>query len=160
MESRDNNILDDDREDAALRRMLARSGQPAPALLPPDLVTRTMRLLPTEPPAIAARNSDRRAAIGLMLRLALIIAIALVGLAGIWSAIAGGPSLAVLFGDGTSGLSRVLLTIELLAKPLLRTVGAGGALWLLAGLAAIAAAGWLWWRLLQRTPVYYAERAT
>jgi hypothetical protein len=119
-----------------------------------------MRLLPAEPPAIAARNSDRRAAIGLVLRLALIIAVALVALAGIWSAVAGGPSLAVLFGDGTSGLSRALLTIELLAKPLLRTVGAGGVLWLLAGLVAIAGAAWLWWRLLQRTPVYYAERAT
>jgi hypothetical protein len=119
-----------------------------------------MRSLPAEPPAVAARNSDRRAAIGLALGLALIVAVALVALAGIWSVVSGGPPLAVLFGNGASGLSRALLTIELLAKPLLRTVGAGGALWLLAGLTAMAAAGWLWWRLLQRTPVYYAERAT
>jgi hypothetical protein len=160
MGSRNDDFLDDEPADAALRRLLARSGQPAPAPSPPDLVTRTMRLLPAHPPAIAARNARRRAAARLALRLALAVALALVALAGIWSVVGGGPSLGLLLGDGTSGISRALLTIELLAKPLLRTVGAGGALWLLAGLLALAGAGWLWWRLLRRTPVYYTERAT
>jgi len=63
-----------------------------------------------------------------------------------------------MFGNGVSGLSRVLLTVELLAKPLLRTAGAGGWLWMLAGLLALTGVGWLWWRLLRRTPVVYMER--
>ena len=52
----------------------------------------------------------------------------------------------------------VPLTVELLAKPLLRIVGAGGGLWMLAGLLALAGTGWLWWRLLRSTPAVYAER--
>jgi len=82
--------------------------------------------------------------------------LALLGLLGIWSVLGSGPSLALMFGDGVSGLSRTLLTVELLAKPLLRI--AGGGLWMAAGLLALAAIGWLWWRLLQRTPALYAER--
>jgi hypothetical protein len=157
---RDDDFVDDERADAALRRLLARSGQPAAVPPPPALVTQTMQLLPPEPPAVAARNAARRAAIRLALRLALLGALALVALLGVWSALGGGVHLALLFGDGTSGISRTLLSLELLAKPLLRTAGAAGALWLLMGLVALAGAGWLWLRLLRRTPVYYAERAT
>jgi hypothetical protein len=93
-----------------------------------------------------------------VLRATLAGVLALIGLVGIWSVLGGGPSLALMFGNGVSGLSRVLLTVELLAKPLLRTAGAGGGLWMLAGLLAMAGVGWLWWRLLRRTPVVYAER--
>jgi hypothetical protein len=156
MGSRNDNFIDDERDDAALRRLLARLDQPAAVPPPPDLVTRTLRLLPSGSPAIAARNAARRTAIRLVSLVALAGALALVGLLGIWSAVGGGPSLALLFGDGASGLSRILLTLELLAKPLLRTVAASG-FGLLAGLVALAGAGWLWWRLLQRTPVYYQE---
>jgi hypothetical protein len=159
MGNRDNNVIDDQRDDQALRRLLERSGQPADLPPPPDLVTRTFRRLPQEPPAGAARAAARRAGQQLALRLALAGALALIGLIGIWSALGGGPSLALLFGDGVSGLSRALLTLELLAKPLLRTAGTGGGLWALAGLLALCGAGGLWWRLLQRTPVVYAERA-
>jgi hypothetical protein len=159
MGSRDDNFLDDERADAALRRLLARSGQPAEVPPPPDLVTRTLRQLPAKPPALAARDAAQRAALWFTLRLALLGTVALVALVGIWGALGGGPSLALLFGSGAAGLSRVLLTIELLAKPLLRTMGAGGVLGVLAGLAGLVCAGWLWWRLLLRTPVYHAERA-
>jgi hypothetical protein len=118
-----------------------------------------MRRLPPGTPAVAARDATRRAALRLALRLALAGALLLVALVGVWSALGGGPSLALWFGDGAAGLSRALLTVELLAKPLLRTVGTGGALGLLAGLVGLASASWLWWRLLRRTPVSYAERA-
>jgi hypothetical protein len=93
-----------------------------------------------------------------VLRLALVVAPALIGLLGIWNVLGGGPSLALMFGNQVSGLSRALLAVELLAKPLLRTVGAGGGLWMLAGLLALAGVGWLWWQVLRRTPVIYVER--
>jgi hypothetical protein len=109
-------------------------------------------------PAVAGRAADRRAGRRLALRVTLVLALALVGLLGIWSVLGGGSSPALIFGDGVSGLSRVLLAIQLLAKPLLRTAAAGGGLWILAGMLALAGVGWLWWRLLQRTPVVYAER--
>jgi hypothetical protein len=93
------------------------------------------------------------------LRWALAGALALIGLLGIASVLGAGTSLALMFGDGVSGLSRVLLTLELLAKPLLRTTAAGGLLVMLAGLLALAGAAALWWRMLRHTPVVYAERA-
>ena len=158
MGSRDNHIIDDQRHDELLLRLLERSGQPAAVMPPPDLVTSTLRRLPQEPPAIAGLVATRRARRRLALRVMLAGVLALIGLFGIWSALGGGPSLALMFGNGVSGLSRVLLTVELLAKPLLRTAGTGGGLWMLAGLLALAGVGWLWWRLLRRTPVVYMER--
>jgi len=158
MGSRDNHMIDDQRHDELLLRLLERSGQPTDATPPADLVTRTLRRLPQELPAIAGQAAARRARLRLALRALVASVLALVGMPGVWSVLGGGPSLALMFGDGVSGLSRVLLAIQLLAKPLLRTAAAGGGLWMLAGLLALAGVGWLWWRLLQRTPVVYAER--
>ena len=159
MGSRNNHTIDDQRYDELLLRLLERSGQPAAAPAPPVLVTRTLRRLPQELPAVAGQAAARRASRRLALRVTLALALAMVGLLGIWSVLGGGPSLALMFGDGVSGLSRALLAIQLLAKPLLRTAESGGGLWMLAGLLALAGVGWLWWRLLRRTPVVYAERA-
>jgi len=141
-----------------LLRLLERSGQPAAMMPPPDLVTRTLRRLPHEMPAVAAQTAAHRARRRLALRAVLASVLALIGLLGIWSVLGGGPSLALLVGNGVSGLSRALLTVELLSKPLLRTAGAGGGLWMLAELLVLAGVGWLWWQLLRRTPVVYAER--
>ena len=157
MGRRDNNFLDDERADAALRRLLARLGQPAQVDPPPDLVTRIARQLPTEPPALAARRMAQRAALRMAVRTVVGAVLVLVALLSVWSTLGGGPQIALLFGDGGSGFSRVLLTLQLLAKPLLRTVGAVGLPSLLAGAAALAGAAWLWWQLVRRTPVYYAE---
>ena len=157
MGSRDNHMIHDQRHDELLLRLLERSGQPTDATPPADLVTRTLRRLPQELPAIAGRSAARRARRRLVVRAALALALALIGMLGIWSVLGGGPSLALMFGDGVSGPSRALLTVELLAKPLLRTAGTGGGLWLLAGLLALAGALCLWWQLLRRTPVVYAE---
>ncbi len=158
MGSRENHVIDDGRHDQLLRRLLERSGQPAIVAPPSDLVTRTLRLLPQELPAVAGQSAARRAVRRLALRVILAAALALIGMVGIWSVLGGGPSLALLFGNGVSGLSRLLLTVELLAKPLLRTAGAGGGLWMLAGLLALVGVIWLWWQLLRRTPVVYVER--
>jgi len=151
-------VIDDQRHDELLLRLLERSGQPAAAVPPPDLVTRALRRLPQELPTIAGKAAARRAGRRLALRVTLAGVLALIGLLGIWSVLGYGPSFALMFGNGVSGLSRVLLTVELLAKPLLRTAGAGDGLWMLAGLLALASVGWLWWRLLRRTPVVYVER--
>src|SRR5689334_23382811 len=115
MGSRDN--IDDQRHDELLLRLLERSGQPAAVSPPPDLITRTLRRLPQELPAIAGQVAARRARRRLALRMALAGALALIGLLGIWSVLGGGPSLALMFGNGVSGLSRALLTVELVAKP-------------------------------------------
>jgi hypothetical protein len=158
MGSRDNHILDDQRHDELLLRLLERSGQPAAVPPPPDLVTKTLRLLPQELPAVAGQAAARRALRRRALRVALVATLVLIGVRGIWSVLGGGPSLALLFGNGVGGISRALLTVELVAKPLLRTAGAGGGVWMFAGLLALVGVGWLWLRLLQRTPVVYAER--
>jgi hypothetical protein len=157
MGSRDNQLLDDQRYDELLRRLLERSGQPVAAAPPPDLVTRTLRRLPQEPPASAGQIAARGARRRLALRAALAGVLGLIAMLGIANVL-GGPALALLFGSGVSGLSRTLLAIELVAKPLLRTAGASGGLWMLAGLLALAGVALLWWRMLQRTPVVYAER--
>jgi hypothetical protein len=118
-----------------------------------------MRRLPQQPPAAAARAAALRARRRTAIVVALAGALALIALLGIWSVLGGGPSLALLFGDGVGGLSRALLTLELLSKPLLRTAGGGGGRLMIAGLLALAGAIWLWWRMLRRTPVVYTERA-
>ena len=153
---RDDDIVDQDRADAALRRALERL-QALDAAPPPDLVTKTVRRLPAVPPAVAARQQAQRAFLGAALRLAAALALALVLLLGIASVLGAGGRLALLFGDGGAGLSRALLTVQLLAKPLWHSLGIGGALPL--AVAAAVGAGWLWWWMLRRTPIYSTENA-
>jgi hypothetical protein len=160
MGRRNDDFVDHERADRALRQLLARAGEPTQLAPPPDLVTRTMRRLPAAPPAQVARVEARRRAVRLMAGVFVVGAIVALALLGLADVLNGGLRLALLFGDGGGGLSRVLLTLSLLAKPLLYTVGSVGAPLLLAGGAALIGAGWLWWRLIQRTPVYHsAEHA-
>ncbi len=109
MGSRDNHVIDDQRHDELLLRLLERSGQPSVVPPPADLVTRTLRRLPQELPAIAGQAAARRTRRRSALRVTLALALALIGLLGIGSVLGGGPSLALMFGDGVSGISRVLL---------------------------------------------------
>jgi hypothetical protein len=158
MGSRDDHFLDDERADALMRRVLARVGEPALAAPPPDLVTSTARRLPAQPPALAARLAARRRAIRLALGALAFGLVALAALIGLAGTLGGDPRLALLFGDGASGLSRALLTLHLLAKPIVRVVGAAGVPLLLAGALALIGGGWLWRRLLLPVPAYaYAE---
>jgi len=155
---RDDSFIDDERADALMRRLLAGPTNARPDAPPHDLVTRTARRLPPEPPALAARLAARRRSLRLLLGAALLGAVALVALAGLAGMLAGQPQLALLFGDGGSGLSRVLLTLHLLAKPLVHSVGAVGAPLLVVGALLLAAGGWLWRRLLPQPAYAYAEK--
>ncbi len=155
MGSRDDRVIGDERADALMRRLLARADEPA--LAPPDLVTRSIRRLPAAPPALAARQSVRRRMLRIAITAAMLGAAALVALVGLAGTISGNSQLALLFGDGSQGLSHVLLTLHLLAKPIVRAFGQVGIPVLLASVFALLAGGWLWWRLLP-TPAYvYAE---
>jgi hypothetical protein len=156
---RRDDFLDDERAEDAIRRVLARLDEPSAVPSPPDLVTRTARRLPGVAPAIAARDAARAARVRLALAVVIALALGLFAALGIWSALGSGEQLALLFGDGAGGLSRAVLTLQLLSKPLLRAVTGAGAAALVGGLVALAAAAWLWWWLLQRTPVQYVERA-
>jgi hypothetical protein len=141
-----------------VRRLLARSGEPVHLPPPPDLVTRTGRRLPPVPPVLAARIAARRRTTRLAIYTLVFGAIALVALVSLLDVLGGRPQLALLFGDGGSGLSRALLTLHLLAKPLVRTVGAIGAPLLVLGGVVVIGAGWMWW-LLRRPPAYsFMER--
>jgi hypothetical protein len=158
MGRRDDDFLDDERVDELVRRVLARSGEPAQVPPPPDLVARTARRLPADPPVVARRRAARRGAARLFLGAALLSVVALVALSGVLSAFGLQSPIAMLVGDGESGLSRVLLMLHLLAKPLLRSFGTVAGPLLVAGVLALAAASGAWWWLLRRTPGYtYAE---
>jgi hypothetical protein len=160
MGRRDDSFLDDERADIVLRRRLARAGEPTQVSPPPDLIARAARRLPSAPPTVAARRIRQRQAVRLVLAIALCGIVALVGLASLLEVLAGHGQLALLFGNGASGLSRVLLTLHLLVKPVLLAIGAVGAPLLLAGGLAAVVAGWLWWWLLRRTPAYtFMEQA-
>ncbi len=158
MGSRDDRFLDDEHADTRMLQLLARMGEPIRTDLPPDIVTRTARRLPSEPPALAARRAARRRATRLALAGIVLGAVALVALVSIASMASGEPRLAMLFGDGGSGLSRTLLMLYLLAKPIVRMLSVIGAPLLLAGALALVAGGWLWRWLLRPTRIYaYAE---
>ena len=153
---RDDDILDDERADAQMRRALQRIQALDQLAPPPDLVTRSARRLPDAPPAVAARVAARRRLLRSALALAALGLIALLALVGLASLVGGSPLVARLFGDGGAGLSRGLLMIQLLAKPLWHSLGAAP---FVSGLVALAGAAWLWWWALRRTPVYLAENA-
>lgn len=153
---RDDTFIDDHRADEAIRQVLAHIGEPAFVAPPPDLVTRTLRRLPPEPPGAAAARLARQRiwrltltaiALGLLGLVALVSALGVLGM---------GPPLAMLFGNGGSGISRTLLTFDLLAKPLLGVVGAVAAP-LSLGCALSILAMVLAWRRLRIPLSLYAE---
>jgi hypothetical protein len=154
MGRRDDRFLDDERADVALQRLLARAGEPSQVSPPADLIVRAARRLPAAPPSLAARRIRRRQTVRLALIVVICGLVALVGLASLLDVLAGHDQLARLFGSGGSGISRVVLTLQLLVKPALRAIGAVGVPLLIVGSVAIAVAAWLWWWLLRRTPTY------
>src|SRR5690242_14201390 len=105
---RDDDILDDERADAQIRRALQRIQALDQLAPPPDLVTRSARRLPSAPPAVAARVAARRRLLRSALALAALGLIALVALVGLASLVGDSPLVARLFGDGGAGLSRGL----------------------------------------------------
>ncbi|MBK9941402.1 MAG: hypothetical protein IPP13_07255 [Kouleothrix sp.] len=158
MGHRDNQLTHDERAEAALRRALERLGEPQHAAPPDDLVTRTSRRLPNLPPAQAALAAARATAIRRGLRLALGGVLALIVLIGGIS-ILSGEQLALLFGDGAGGLSRAVLTLQLMVKPLWRLVVSAGALQALGVTVALLATSAGCWQLIRSTPIYAVENA-
>lgn len=153
---RDDRLTDDERADAALRQLLAGFDEPQTAPPPADLVSRTARRLPVRPPAQAARAAARAALLSVAARAALLlVALLIVGLGA--TAMLGGDWLALRFGDGSTGLSRTFLTLQLLAKPLWRAGGTLGPLQLLAAIALFGGVVGLWWRLARPAPQLIAE---
>ncbi len=158
MGNRHDHLLDDDRADVAMRRVLASVGEPAQIEPPPDLVSRTLRRLPAAAPASVARTAAARRLLRATLALgfgALLLALALLNLLGGFSP--SSPLMAML-GDGGSGIGRVLLTLHLLTKPLLRSITVDSLVLLGSALVALAG-GWMWWTLIRRTPIAAAAEA-
>ncbi|MFN8505171.1 hypothetical protein [Kouleothrix sp.] len=147
----------DERAEQALRRALARLDEPQFAAPPPDLVSRSARRLPSQPPAVAARQAAWAAWLRLAWR-ATLLALALLVVALGAAALFGGDWLALRFGDGSAGLSRTLLALQLLSKPLWRAFGLAGAPQLLALAVLFAGVAALWWWLARPAPQYAMER--
>lgn len=138
-------------EDMMLRQLLHRQGQPTFVAPPPELAMRVLNRLPTLPPsavAAMARRKRRRliagagvALVGFLLLLSL----------GFWGVLGDSSGPALLLGDVTSGIGRVLLVLTLAAKPLVNTLLAPGLPLLLVFVVLLGVATWGWWRLVQQS---------
>lgn len=137
MGDRNDNIIDDERADAVLRRTLARDGMDVPA--PPHLVARALERLPPVPPAEAARRVSVRRRNRVVAISSVLVPLALLALLNVWSVAARGPQMAFMFGDGRSGVSSALLGLHLTAKPLWNTLRSVEPIFLLSGFVGIAA---------------------
>ena len=155
MEHGDDDRLADERADTAFKRLIEGEATVQPSVPAADLVTRTLRRLPTVPPAVAAQQQQRRSQINRQVRVVLLALIALVAGFNIWGVAAHGPQLAFMVGDGESGLSAVLLGLQLAAKPFWYTIRAFNPL-LIGGAFALAIASiWLIRRLVRRAQAQY-----
>ena len=59
------------------------------------------------------------------------------------------PQPALLFGDGSAGLSRLVLVGTLLVKPTLAALTHSNPVLAVIGLIIVFGGGWLWWRLVR-----------
>jgi hypothetical protein len=135
---------DYDDEERAFLRLLAAYGEPAPIEPPPDLVTRMGRRLSGD---VAAQLARRRRVVQVLQWAAFGAVVVLLAL-GAWVVATGGPA-APLIGNGTSGVGRALLTVQLILKPLIGTFGA--LLIPLTTIGGVAACASAW--LIRRRPV-------
>jgi len=128
----------------------ARAHLPEP---PPDLVVRTMRRLPPHPPALAVRRAARQRLRRRVLLAGIAVLVLGVTIPGVWHLL-GGPAPELLFGNGSSGLSYLLLLLDLLARPVLHTISMVSPTVLGASILILAGSVYGWWQLVRRTPVY------
>ena len=135
---------DYDDEERAFLRLLAAYGEPAQVEPPPDLVTRMGRRLSGD---VAAQLARRARAVQVLQWTALGAMVVLLAL-GVWIVSTGGPA-APLIGNGTSGVGRALITVQLLLKPLIGTFGV--MLIPLTAVGGVAACASAW--LIRRRPV-------
>lgn len=154
MEYRDDNIVEEQRADAVFKRLIDSTPvQPQPASA--ELVARTLHRLPNAAPALAAQLQQVRTRRNRRLRSLLLSLLALVAAFNIWGVVAHGPQMAFMLGDGESGLSGLLLGLQLAVKPLWYVIRALDPL-LIGGALLIAVASiWLTRRLVRRTQAHY-----
>lgn len=139
--------------DEAIRRLLARYGQPTSVAPPPDLTARVLARLPDKPPAAAAlaerqRRRHVRVLVGMLLSGLLVLLIL-----GSWGVLVNSSGPAELLGGVTSAVGQLVLVLVLAAKPLVHVLFAPGVTLLLPGVLLVAGAVWLWWQLLLQTPL-------
>ncbi len=148
---RDDEILADDRADLALKRLLATDITQPRTAVPGDLVARTLNRLPPVPPAQAAQHQASRRRQMRLGAIFLAVPIVLVALWNLGSVVGNAPQMAFLFGDGRTGASSALLSVQLAAKPFWNTLGSLNRALLIGGLLLAAGAVALWWRLVRGT---------
>lgn len=142
----------DERADARLRALLASCDEPAPVAPPPALAQAVQQRLPAVPPVVAARRHRQRR----VLRQSgfVVVAVLLLLLCGLgaWGILGDSTAPAQLLGGVQMVPGFVLLTLVLLAKPIVHTLLGGGWVVLLGSVLAVGVLGWLWRWVWQRTP--------
>jgi hypothetical protein len=126
-----NNPIDDEPVEGEFRRVLGMYGEPSNPAPPTDLVVRTTRRLPNQLPIILLRQQRFLFA----LRTLLFLSIGCLVVFGAWLLLNPGPA-AVILGDGQNGISRTLLTLQLILKPIRALVNMVGVPALIIGLLA------------------------
>jgi hypothetical protein len=139
--------------DEAIRRLLARYGQPTSVAPPPDLTARVLARLPDKPPAAAALAEQQQQRRGRVLGGMLLCGLLLSLILGSWGVLVNSSGPAELLGGVTSTVGQFVLVLVLAAKPLVHAILSPGVTLLLPGLLLIVAATWLWWQLVQQTPL-------
>jgi hypothetical protein len=141
------------REDARLRQVLAAYGQPDRLEPPPAIAARVLASLPDLPPTEAAAAQRRRMRRMVVLRVAVLAVVLMLLALGSWGVFIDSAGLVQLFGDTAGGIGYVLLTLVLLAKPLvLALVGPGMAV-LAAVMLVFVLLAWVWWLLVRQAPL-------
>jgi hypothetical protein len=146
-----NNPIDDERVEGEFRRVLGMYGEPNNPEPPTDFVVRTARRLPDQLPIVLLRQQRFLFA----LRILLFLCFGLLVVLGAWLLLSPGPA-AVLLGNGQHGISRTLLTVQLLLKPIRALIQMVGVPALVVGLLAAVASLYLAGR---RTPLTQNLRA-
>lgn len=153
MGRRDDQFVDDATSDAAFRELLGALGEPRTLAPPPDIVTRTTRVLTQSTPAPGAP-----ARVLLLLSGAAGLLVFMLGLINVLASLHVLPPVALLLGDGSSGVSRALLALSLLLKPVLGVMLDVDPLALVSVAIAMSGGALLGLRLMRGTPVIVEVR--
>lgn len=155
----DDNLLEDDRADVALKRIFEADPDVRATALPQDLVTRALYRLPPVPPTQAAQHLARRRRQRLAATLVVVLPAVLIGALNVWSVAGSGPQMAFALGDGRAGVSAVVLGTQLAAKPFWNTLQQASPGVLIGALVVALVGIVLWWRLVRRTNAEFEEDA-
>lgn len=146
--------MTDEQADESLYQALEQAGYLHPKTPPSDLVTRTLRQLPQITPAAAQRTAQKQRLWRFVTVGAAVTLVLCIVFVGLWNTFGMHSPVVVTLGDGSSGISRLLLTLHLMSKPLVRSFGSLVPSLLFIGTFIAVGSAWLWWIVIQRTPVY------